>query len=217
MPESMSIERRKLLKFFDAEVVLTPASEGMKGAIEKAQEIVNSIEGAFMFQQFDNPANPEIHRKTTAEEIWHDTNGEVDIFVAGVGTGGTITGVGEILKKRKPSITVIAVEPADSPVLTGEKPASHKIQGIGAGFIPNVFNMNVVDEVIQVTHDNAGAMSQRLAREEGILAGISAGAALRAAVEVAKRPESAGKLIVVVLPDTGERYLSTWLFENGDD
>ena len=217
MPESMSIERRKLLKFFNAEVVLTPASEGMKGAIEKAQEIANSIEGAYMPQQFDNPANPEIHRKTTAEEIWRDTNGEVDIFVAGVGTGGTITGVGEILKKKKSSITVIAVEPADSPVLTGGKPASHKIQGIGAGFIPKVLNIDMVDEVIQVKNEDAGAMSRRLAREEGILAGISAGAALWASVEVAKRPENAGKLVVVILPDTGERYLSTWLFENGDD
>ena len=217
MPESMSIERRKLLKIFGAEVVLIPASEGMKGAIEKAQEIVNSTEGAFMPQQFDNPANPEIHRKTTAEEIWRDTNGEVDIFVAGVGTGGTITGVGEILKKRKPSINVVAVEPADSPVLSGGKPDSHKIQGIGAGFIPNVLNMDVVDEVIRVKHEDAGAMSQRLACEEGILSGISAGAALWAGIEVAKRPESAGKLIVVVLPDTGERYLSTWLFENRDE
>ena len=217
MPESMSIERRKLLKIFGAEVVLTPASEGMKGAIEKAQEIVNSTEGAFMPQQFDNPANPEIHRKTTAEEIWRDTNGEVDIFIAGVGTGGTITGVGEILKKRKPSINVVAVEPADSPVLSGGKPDSHKIQGIGAGFIPNVLNMDVVDEVIRVKHEDVGAMSQRLACEEGILSGISAGAALWAGIEVAKRPESAGKLIVVVLPDTGERYLSTWLFENRDE
>jgi len=217
MPESMSIERRKLLKIFGAEVVLTPASEGMKGAIEKAQEILNSTERAFMPQQFENPANPEIHRKTTAEEIWRDTNGEVDIFIAGVGTGGTITGVGEILKKRKSSITVIAVEPEDSPVLSGGKPASHKIQGIGAGFIPDVLNMDVVDEVIRVKHEDAGTMSRRLAREEGILAGISAGAALWAAVEVAKRPESAGKLIVVVLPDTGERYLSTWLFENRDE
>ncbi len=217
MPESMSIERRKLLKIFGAEVVLTPASAGMKGAIEKAQEIVNSTADAFMPQQFDNPANPEIHRQTTAEEVWRDTNGEVDIFVAGVGTGGTITGVGEILKKRKPSITAIAVEPTDSPVLSGGKPDSHKIQGIGAGFIPNVLNMDIVDEIIQVTHDDAGEMSRRLAREEGILAGISAGAALWAGVKVAKRPESAGKLIVVVIPDTGERYLSTWLFENGDE
>ena len=200
MPESMSIERRKLLKIFGAEVVLTPASEGMKGAIEKAQEILNLIEGAFMPQQFDNPANPEIHRKTTAEEIWRDTNGEVDIFVAGVGTGGTITGVGEILKKRNPSITIIAIEPDDSPVLSGGKPDSHKIQGIGAGFIPNVLNMDVVDEVIRVKHEDAGTMSRRLAQEEGILAGISAGAALWAGIEVAKRPESAGKLIVVVLP-----------------
>ena len=216
MPESMSIERRKLLKIFGAEVVLTPAVEGMKGAIEKAQEILNSTENAYMPQQFDNPANPEIHRKTTAEEIWRDTNGEIDTFIAGVGTGGTITGVGEILKKRKPSITIIAIEPADSPILSGGKPGSHKIQGIGAGFIPSVLNMDVVDEVISVKHEDAGVMTQRLAKEEGILAGISAGAALWAAVEVSKRQENAGKLIVVLLPDTGERYLSTWLFENGD-
>lgn len=214
MPDSMSIERRKLLKIFGAELVLTPAIEGMKGAIEKALEIVNATEGAFMPQQFDNPANPEIHRKTTAEEIWSDTNGEMDVFVAGVGTGGTITGVGEVLKKRKPSITFIAVEPTDSPVLSGGKPDSHKIQGIGAGFIPNVLNMDVVDEVIQVKHEDAATISRRLAQEEGILAGISGGAALWAALEVAKRPENKGKLIVVVLPDTGERYLSTWLFED---
>ncbi|HUT64021.1 MAG TPA: cysteine synthase A [Anaerolineae bacterium] len=217
MPESMSIERRKLLKIFGAEVVLTPASEGMKGAIEKAQEILNATEGAFMPQQFNNPANPEIHRKTTAEEIWRDTNGEVDMVVAGVGTGGTITGVGEVLKKRKPSIIAIAVEPADSPVLSGGEPASHKIQGIGAGFIPNVLNMDIVDEVIKVKHEDAGVISRRLAREEGILVGISAGAALWAALDVAKRPESVDKLIVAILPDTGERYLSTWLFENGDE
>ena len=216
MPESMSIERRKLLKIFGAEVVLTPASEGMKGAIEKAQEILNATEGAFMPQQFNNPANPEIHRKTTAEEIWRDTNGEVDMVVAGVGTGGTITGVGEVLKKMKPSIIAIAVEPADSPVLSGGEPASHKIQGIGAGFIPNVLNMDIVDEVIKVKHEDAGVISRRLAREEGILVGISAGAALWAALDVAKRPESVDKLIVAILPDTGERYLSTWLFENGD-
>jgi len=216
MPESMSIERRKLLKIFGAEVVLTPASEGMKGAIEKAQEIRNSTDGAFMPQQFENPANPEMHRKTTAEEIWRDTKGEVDIFVAGVGTGGTITGVGEVLKKRKLSMTVIAVEPVDSPVLGGGKPGSHKIQGIGAGFIPSVLNMDVVDEVISVKHTDAGMMTRRLAKEEGILAGISSGAALSAAVEVAQRQENTGKLIVVLLPDTGERYLSTWLFENGD-
>ena len=217
MPESMSIERRKLLKIFGAEVVLTPASEGMKGAIEKAQEILNATEGAFMPQQFNNPANPEIHRKTTAEEIWRDTNGEVDMVVAGVGTGGTITGVGEVLKKRKPSIIAIAVEPADSPVLSGGESASHKIQGIGAGFIPNVLNMDIVDKVIKVKHEDAGVISRRLAREEGILVGISAGAALWAALDVAKRPESVDKLIVAILPDTGERYLSTWLFENGDE
>jgi len=217
MPDSMSIERRKLLKIFGAEVVLTPAKEGMKGAIEKAQKIVNSTEGAFMPHQFDNPSNPEIHRKTTAEEIWRDTDGEVDIFVAGVGTGGTITGVGEILKKKKPTVKIIAVEPADSPVMSGGNPGSHKIQGIGAGFTPNVLNMDIVDEVIQVKHEDAGAMSRRLARKEGILAGISAGAALWAALEVAKKPENKGKLIVVVLPDSGERYLSTWLFEDAGE
>ncbi len=216
MPESMSIERRKLLKVFGAEVVLTPAPEGMKGAIEKAQEILDSTEGAFMPQQFNNPANPEIHRKTTAEEIWNDTNGEVDIFVSGVGTGGTITGVGEILKKRKPSIINIAIEPADSPVLSGGKPGSHKIQGIGAGFIPNVLNMDVVDEIIQVTNDDAGKMSRRLAREEGILGGISAGAALWAALEVAKRPESSllpasGWLVSPKIPSSKVRVITSLL------
>ena len=217
MPDSMSIERRKLLKIFGAELVLTPAAEGMKGAIEKAQKIADSTEGAFIPQQFDNPANPEIHRKTTAEEIWHDTNGEVDIFVAGVGTGGTVTGVGEILKKKKPAIKVIAVEPADSPIMSGGNPGSHKIQGIGAGFIPDVLNTDVVNEVIKAKHEDAGAMSRRLAREEGILTGISGGAALWAALQVAKRPENKGKLIVAVLPDTGERYLSTWLYENAGE
>ncbi len=214
MPESMSIERRKLLKIFGAEVVLTPATGGMKGAIEKAQEIMNSTENAFMPQQFNNPANPEIHRKTTAEEIWNDTDGEIDIFVSGVGTGGTVTGVGEILKKRKPSIKIIAVEPIDSPVMSGGNPGSHKIQGIGAGFIPKILNMDVIDEIIQVKNEDAGVISRRLALEEGILSGISSGAALWAALEVAKRPENKSKLIVVVLPDTGERYLSTWLFED---
>ena len=217
MPESMSIERRKLLKIFGAEVVLTPAAEGMKGAIEKADEIAAHTPNSFIPGQFDNPANPDIHRRTTAEEIWRDTEGKVDIFVAGIGTGGTVTGVGEVLKQKKPSVRVIAVEPADSPVLSGGKPGSHKIQGIGAGFVPGVLNGDVLDEVIRVTHEDAGAVSRRLAREEGILAGISAGAALRGAFEVAKRPENKDKFIVVLMPDTGERYLSTWLFEDGEE
>ena len=217
MPESMSIERRKLLKIFGAEVVLTPAAEGMKGAIEKADEIAAHTPNSFIPGQFDNPANPDIHRRTTAEEIWRDTEGKVDIFVAGIGTGGTVTGVGEVLKQKKPSVRVIAVEPADSPVLSGGKPGSHKIQGIGAGFVPGVLNGDVLDEVIRVTHEDAGAVSRRLAREEGILAGISAGAALRGAFEVAKRPENKDKFIVVLIPDTGERYLSTWLFEDGEE
>ncbi|MBT4482786.1 MAG: cysteine synthase A [Candidatus Latescibacteria bacterium] len=213
MPESMSIERRKLLKQLGAEVVLTPASEGMNGAINKAQEILDSTEGAFMPQQFNNPANPEIHRKTTAEEIWRDTEGEIDIFVAGVGTGGTITGVGEALKKKKTSLTAIAVEPSDSPILSGGNPGPHKIQGIGAGFVPNVLNSDIIDEVITVSNEDAMEMSRRLASEEGILVGISSGANAYAAVQVAKRPENAGKLVVTVGCDTGERYISTELFE----
>ena len=213
MPESMSIERRKLLIFLGAEVVLTPASEGMKGAISKAQAILDSTRNAFMPQQFNNPANPEIHRKTTAEEIWRDTEGKVDIFVAGVGTGGSLTGVGEVLKKKKPSVTAIAVEPVDSPVLSGGKPGPHKIQGIGAGFVPTVLNADIIDEVITVANEDALETSRRLASEEGILVGISAGANIFAALKVAGRPENAGKLVVTIGCDTGERYLSTELFE----
>ena len=215
MPDTMSLERRQLLKIFGAELVLTPGAEGMAGAVRKAEELVASTPHAFMPQQFNNPANPEIHRKTTAEEIWRDTDGTVDILVAGVGTGGTITGIAEILKRRKPSFRAVAVEPEDSPVLSGGKAGPHKIQGIGAGFVPDVLNRGLVDEIVKVSNDNAGIMARRLAREEGILAGISCGAALFAALEVAKREESAGKLVVVILPDTGERYLSTWLFQNG--
>jgi len=210
MPESMSIERRKLLTHLGAELVLTPAAEGMRGAIEKAASLAESTKNSFMPMQFDNPANPEIHRRTTAEEIWSDTDGTVDVFVAGVGTGGTLTGVGEVIKKRKPSVKVVAVEPADSPVLSGGKAGSHKIQGLGAGFVPKVLNTKIYDEVIQVKNDEAVAMAVRLAREEGMLAGISAGANVTAALAVAKRPENKGKLVVVVIPDTGERYLSIW-------
>ena len=213
MPDTMSVERRQLLSIFGAQLVLTPGAEGMKGAIKKAEELAAANPNYYIPQQFKNPANPEIHRLTTAEEIWRDTDGKVDILVAGVGTGGTITGVSEVLKKKKPSFKAIAVEPAGSPVLSGGKPGPHKIQGIGAGFVPDVFKKEFVDEIIQVTNENAGATARRLAKEEGILAGISSGAATWAALEVAKRPENKGKLIVVIIPDTGERYLSTWLFQ----
>lgn len=213
MPETMSIERRRLLEILGAEVVLTEGSRGMKGAVEKAEELAKETPGSFIPQQFTNPANPEIHRKTTAEEIWADTDGRLDYFVAGIGTGGTITGVGELLKKRNPALRIIAVEPADSPVLSGGKPGPHKIQGIGAGFVPAVLNRSVMDEILTVRHEDAGETAKRLAREEGILAGISSGANLWAALQVARRPEAAGKVIVTLLPDTGERYLSTWLFQ----
>ncbi|GBR76447.1 cysteine synthase A [Candidatus Termititenax persephonae] len=213
MPETMSIERRQLLKIFGAELVLTEGAKGMKGAIEKAEELHRNTPDSFIPQQFDNPANPEIHRQTTAEEIWQDTDGTVDIIVGGVGTGGTLTGTGEVLKKRKPTLKIIAVEPTDSPVLSGGKAGPHKIQGIGAGFVPQVFNPQIIDEIIQVKHTDAGTTAKALARVEGILVGISSGAALWAALEVAKRPESAGKNILAILPDTGERYLSTWLFQ----
>ena len=213
MPESMSLERRKLLKSFGAELELTPAEEGMKGAIQKAQELMNRNEKAFMPQQFENAANPEIHMKTTAEEIWNDTDGRVDILVSGVGTGGTITGVSEVVKKRKPDFKAIAVEPKDSAILSGGKPGPHMIQGIGAGFIPHILNREIIDEVITVDNEDALAMTRRMIREEGILCGISSGAAVCAAIQTAKREENRGKLIVVILPDTGERYLSTSLFK----
>jgi cysteine synthase A len=218
MPETMSLERRRLLKAFGAEVVLTPGDKGMAGAIAKAEELLKSIPNSFMPQQFKNPANPEIHRKTSAEEIWNDTGGKVDILVSGIGTGGTITGVSEIIKKRKPSFKAIAVEPVNSAVITQRrsgqelKPGKHKIQGIGAGFIPGVLNLDMVDDVIQVKDEDAFDMARRMAREEGMLCGISSGAAVWAAVQVARKPENAGKLIVAVLPDLGERYLSTPLY-----
>jgi len=213
MPDTMSVERQHLLKVFGAELVLTPGAKGMQGAIDKAVEIQKTISGSFLPQQFNNPTNPEIHRKTTAEEIWNDTDGSVDIFVAGIGTGGTITGVGEMLKKRKKTVKIIAVEPKDSPVLSGGKAGPHKIQGIGAGFVPNVLNRGIIDEIVAVTNEAAGDIARKLASQEGILAGISSGAAVWAALEIAKRKENEGKTIVVILPDTGERYLSTWLFD----
>jgi cysteine synthase len=213
MPDTMSIERRQLLKIFGAELVLTEGPKGMTGAIEKANEIAANTSNSFIPQQFKNPANPEIHRKTTAFEILNDTDGKVDIFIAGVGTGGTLTGVGEVLKNMIQDVRIIAVEPKDSPVLSGGQASPHKIQGIGAGFVPEILNRGIIDEIITVANEDAGIIARRLAKEEGILAGISCGAAMWAALEVAKRPENKGKQIVVILPDTGERYLSTWLFQ----
>lgn len=212
MPESMTFERRKMLDLLGVELILTPAEEGMTGAIDKAREIVDRTENAFLPQQFENPANPQIHKETTAEEIWSDTDGAVDIFVAGVGTGGTITGVGEALKAHKESVRIVAVEPSASPVLSGGRPGPHMIQGIGAGFVPDVMNTEIVDEIVQVANKEAFTMAKRLAKEEGILAGISSGAAVAAAVKVGARKANADKLIVVILPDTAERYLSTELF-----
>lgn len=214
MPETMSSERRSMLRAYGAELVLTPGIEGMGGCIQRAQQIVNSTPDAYMLQQFKNPANPEIHRATTAEEIWEDTDGQVDMMVAGIGTGGTITGVAEVIKARKPSFKAIAVEPANSPILSGGRPGPHKIQGIGAGFVPPVLRVDLIDEVITVSDDEAIAYGRRLAREEGLLSGISSGAALYAAVQVAKRSENAGKLIVMIQPSFGERYLSTPLFQD---
>ena len=214
MPDTFSVERRNLLKALGAELVLSPGAEGMKGAISRAKDIAAGIPGAFVPQQFENPANPEIHRTTTAEEIWRDTDGVVDLFVAGVGTGGTVTGVGEVLKARKPDVRVVAVEPTDSPVLSGGNPGPHKIQGIGAGFVPAVLNRTVIDEVVQVRNEDAFAAARMLAKTEGLLVGISSGAAIQAATELARRPENNGKTMVVILPDTGERYLSTALFQD---
>ena len=214
MPDTMSRERRAILRIFGAELVLTDGSKGIRGAIEKAEELSREHHGAFIPQQFKNAANVDTHRRTTAEEIWNDTDGRVDLLVAGVGTGGTITGVSQVLKQRKPSFKAIAVEPRDSPVLSGGKPGPHKIQGIGAGFVSEIYRRELIDEIIQVANEDAGETSRRAARQEGLLVGISSGAALWAALEVAKRRENSGKLIVVILPDTGERYLSTWLFQD---
>ena len=213
MPDTMSVERRQLLKILGAQIILTEGAKGMKGAVEKAEELVKKTPNAYMPQQFNNPANVQIHRKTTAEEIWADTDGAVDIFIASIGTGGTITGVGEVLKKRKPSVKIIGVEPLDSPVLSGGKPGPHKIQGIGAGFVPQILDVKILDEIIKVSNDDAGVVARNLVRQEGIFVGISSGAAMQAALEVARRKDSIGKTIVVIFPDTGERYLSTWLFQ----
>ncbi|MEP0916395.1 cysteine synthase A [Leptolyngbya sp. DQ-M1] len=214
MPETMSSERRSMLRAYGAELELTPGIEGMAGCIQRAQHIVDTTPHAYMLQQFRNPANPQVHRETTAAEIWEDTEGEVDFIVAGIGTGGTITGVAEVIKQRKPSFRAIAVEPANSPVLSGGRPGPHKIQGIGAGFVPPVLNVELIDEVISVSDDDAIAYSRRMAREEGLLSGISSGAALKAAIEIGKRPENVGKLIVMIQPSFGERYLSTALFQD---
>lgn len=214
MPETMSSERRAMLRAFGAELELTPGAEGMSGCIQRAKTLVEDLSDAYMLQQFDNPANPAVHRKTTAEELWQDTEGQLDFLIAGVGTGGTITGVGEVIKQRKPSFKVVAVEPVNSAVLSGGRPGPHKIQGIGAGFVPKVLNQELIDEVVPVSDDEAIAFGRRLAKEEGILSGISSGAALCAAVKIAKRPENAGKLIVMIQPSFGERYLSTPLFQD---
>lgn len=213
MPDTMSLERRKLLEILGAEVVLTEGKQGMKGAVAKAEELAKGIKNSFMPRQFSNPANPEVHRRTTAQEIWSDTDGKVDIFVAGIGTGGTITGVGEVLKEKKSSIKIIGLEPKDSAVLSGGKAGPHKIQGIGAGFLPQVLNTRIIDEIICASHEDAGKTVRLLARKEGILTGISGGAAMWGAIEIARRPENKNKIIVVILPDSGERYLSTWLFQ----
>ncbi|HSD20990.1 MAG TPA: cysteine synthase A [Anaeromyxobacter sp.] len=213
MPETMSVERRKLLAAFGAELVLTPGAEGMKGAIKRAEEMAAKDPRYLILQQFENPANPDIHRRTTAEEIWRDTDGKVDILVCGTGTGGTVTGCAQVMKPRKPSLRIVAAEPADSPVIAGGKPGPHKIQGWGPGFVPKVLDTKLLDEVVAVKHEDGGEMARRLCKEEGILTGISGGAAVWAAREIARRPENEGKLIVTVIPDTGERYLSTWLFE----